>query len=281
MATRPGRRGRAALGAGGLASLALLGWWGLGSGAGAPRAAAPPAAAPKVPSFEQLKLEIVATYPHDPGAFTQGLLVADGALYESIGLHGASALRRVELESGRVLAEQRLPAEIFAEGLAAVAGQLVQLTWQNGVALVWDRARFAKVKEHRYEGEGWGLCADGSRLVMSNGSDTLTFRDPATFAAVGSVEVTLAGRPVERLNELECVDGLVYANLWMEDDLVRIDPASGRVTALIDAAGLLTPAERAATDVLNGIAYRPEAGTFLVTGKLWPKLFEVRFVPKG
>lgn len=229
---------------------------------------------------EQLRLEIVRVLPHDPGAFTQGLVWNGRTLYESTGLLGRSSLREVELETGRVVRRVALPPHVFGEGLALVEGRLVQLSWQNGLAFVWDAATFEPRGEHRYAGEGWGLCYDGRRLVMSDGSSTLAFRDPATFAETGRLGVTRDGDPVPYLNELECVGGAIYANIWQTDDIVRIDPASGRVTARIDARGLLAPAERAGVDVLNGIAYRPETGTFLVTGKLWPKLFEVRFVPR-
>src|SRR6185295_5189537 len=153
----------------------------------------------------------------------------------------------------------------------------IQLTWQEGVAFTYRKATFEQIAEQRSEGEGWGLCDDGKRRVMSNGSSRLTFRDRDTFAPRGSVQVTRAGQPVAQLNELECVDGAVYANVYQTDQIVRIDPANGRVTATIDASGLLTPDERAKTDVLNGIAYDPAKKTFLITGKLWPKMFEVVF----
>lgn len=246
-------------------------------------AAAPPAGgtAMETPApVERLRVEIVRVLPHDSGAFTQGLVWNGRTLYESTGLLGRSSLREVELETGRVLRRVALPPHVFGEGLALVGGRLVQLSWQNGLALVWDAATFEPRGEHRYAGEGWGLCYDGRRLVMSDGSSTLAFRDPATFAETGRIGVTRDGDPLPHLNELECVGGSIYANIWQTDDIVRIDPASGRVTAHIDARGLLGPAERAGVDVLNGIAYRPETGTFLVTGKLWPKLFEVRFVPR-
>lgn len=236
------------------------------------------AAATLVP--ESLRLEIVETYPHDPDAFTQGLVYHRGRLFESTGLHRRSSLREVEFRTGRVVRKVDLDDQLFGEGLALVGDALVQLTWQNGKALRWDLASFRPRGEHRYEGEGWGLCFDGRQLVMSDGSDTLSFRDSETFALKRRVRVTKVGLPVRRLNELECVDGVVYANIWERDEIVRIDPASGRVTASIDASGLLPLDERRRTDVLNGIAYVPARKTFLLTGKLWPKLFEVRFVPK-
>lgn len=222
-----------------------------------------------------LDLEVVARYPHDPEAFTQGLLWHDGRLFESTGLEGQSTLREVELASGRVLRRAELPREHFGEGLARVENRLVQITWQNHVAHVWDLERFEPVAEHRYTGEGWGLCYDGRSLVMSDGSDRLTFRDPETFAPRRTVRVTKLGRPVRWLNELECVDGAVYANVWQTDEIVRIDPESGRVSGVLGASGLLPPEDRQGVDVLNGIAYVPETGRFLITGKLWPTMFEV------
>jgi glutamine cyclotransferase len=240
-----------------------------------PQAPPPGATAP-----EDLVPQVLHSYPHDREAFTQGLLFFDGRLYESTGLQGRSSVRRVEPESGQVEARTELPPQLFGEGLARVADQLFQITWRDGRALVWDLAGFKKVREHAYTGEGWGLCYDGHRLVMSDGSDKLTFRDPATFAATGTLAVTRAGVPVMRLNELECVGDLVYANVWMDDHIARIDVKTGQVTGWIDATGLLRD-RRGSEDVLNGIAYVPERGTFFITGKLWPLLFEVRFVPRG
>jgi glutaminyl-peptide cyclotransferase len=241
---------------------------------------APAARAGELP--EQLVAEVISVRPHDPGAFTQGLLLHDGDLYESTGLTGRSSLRQVEPLTGEVKRRRELAPELFGEGLALAGGRLVQITWQDGRAFSYDLADWAAApREFRYSGEGWGLCADGSRLVMSDGSSRLTFRDPSTFEPTGGVSVTLAGQPVERLNELECVDGEVYANVWQTDEIVRIDAAGGVVTGVVRADGLLTPAERQATDVLNGIAYDPQTGHFLITGKLWPKLFEVAFVPRA
>lgn len=230
---------------------------------------------------EALRVEIVRRHPHDTEAFTQGLLWHGRSLYESTGLEGHSSLREVELTTGdvarRVVLEDE---ELFAEGLALAHGELFQLTWQNNVVIVYDATSFEEKRRIEYDGEGWGLCFDGRRLVMSDGSATLTFRDPATFDVTGSVEVSKIGRPLRRLNELECVDGQVYANVWQTDEIVRIDPRSGHVTAVIDARGLLEPIERRRTDVLNGIAWAPDREAFLITGKLWPWMFEVRFVPR-
>lgn len=235
----------------------------------------------KAGAVERLKVKVLSIRPHDPAAYTQGLVLHGGSLYESTGLYGASTLREVNPQTGEVLRRVDLPQRSFAEGLALVGDRLIQLTWQEGVAFVWGLAGFDRTGEHRYQGEGWGLCNDGKRLVMSNGSDRLTFRDPATFAPAGEVRVTAGGRPIDWLNELECVDGVVYANVWQTDEILRIDPATGKVTAVVDASGLLTSAERqGGAEVLNGIAYDPQKKTFLVTGKHWPKLFEVVFVPE-
>lgn len=267
-----------------VAGLALAAGFGLGGSRGGETHAAPTARPPSLPRAARLRVEVVATYPHDPQAFTQGLIERDGVLLESTGLYGGSSVRRVELETGKVLAEAHLPATLFGEGLALVeapgkAGRLVQLTWQEGKALLWDAASFRPEGEHQYQGEGWGLCFDGRRFAMSDGSDLLTFRDADTFATLSRVQVTRDGLPVGSLNELECVGEEIYANRWQFEEIVRVDAVTGRVTATIDASGLLTPAERAGADVLNGIAFRAKTGTFLLTGKLWPKVFEVRFVP--
>ena len=225
-----------------------------------------------------LHVDVLRTIPHDTTAYTQGLLWWRGKLYESTGQYGASTLRRVDPDTG--LVEQRLDIApgYFGEGLALVDEQLVQLTWKAQRAFVYELDDFTAIGTHRYIGEGWGLCHDGTRLIMSDGSDTLVFRDPSSFTAIGSVRVTLRGLPQSNLNELECVDDVVYANIWQHDEIVRVDPTSGRVTDHIDAAGLLTADEARGTDVLNGIAYNANAGTFYLTGKLWPKMFEVSFV---
>ena len=238
---------------------------------------AAPAAHPVAP--QRLRVDVVNVYPHDPGAFTQGLLLHDGALLESTGLEGRSSLREVELPTGHVARRLDLSPTYFGEGLALVGNRLIQLTWKNRVAFVYDLASFKQLGQLSYDGDGWGLCFDGQRLVRSDGTDRLYFHDPQTLARLGSVAVTLNGQPLRQLNELECVEGVVYANVWTTDSIVRIDPRTGIVTGVVDAAGLLTPAERSRADILNGIAWDPAKGTFYITGKLWPKLFEVRFVP--
>ncbi len=228
----------------------------------------------------RLGVEILAERPHDPGAFTQGLLWHDGALYESTGQYGESTVRRVNLETGAVEAQRALPEEHFGEGLARVGERLIQLTWNAGIAYVYDIDDFTLLDSLRYEGKGWGLCFDGEALFMSDGTPRLTRRDPDSFATLETLEVTLEGRPVADVNELECAEGWLYANIWRTDWIVRIDPASGEVVALIDAGPLRArlPATSDPDAVLNGIAYLPESATFLLTGKNWPSAFEVIFV---
>ena len=220
--------------------------------------------------------EVVASFPHDREAYTQGLLLHSGRFYESTGLVGRSTLRRVVPATGMVEWRFTLAGNLFGEGLALVGDRFIQLTWQNNVAMIYD-LDFNRAGTFDYQGEGWGLCYDGARLVMSDGSNRLFFRNPQTFAVIGEVAVTRGGSAVSRLNELECVGKLVYANVYQTDTIVRIDPASGQVLTTIDASGLLTPAEAVGVDVLNGIAFDPASGHFFLTGKLWPKLFEVRF----
>ncbi|MFO7546684.1 MAG: glutaminyl-peptide cyclotransferase [Trueperaceae bacterium] len=229
---------------------------------------------------ERLTVEVLAELPHDAAAFTQGLqLGQDGKLYESTGLVGRSSVREVARDSGAVIRQRDIPAPYFAEGLTLVGDEVLQLTWQAGLAFRWNRTTFEPTGHARYEGEGWGLCFDGEALWMSDGSATLTRRDPSTFAVLDSVEVRAEGEPLARLNELECVDDVIYANVWLTDEIVRIDPGSGRVTARIDAEPLRASLGAVSPDaVLNGIAYDAQNDTFLVTGKLWPKLYEVRFV---
>ena len=227
---------------------------------------------------ERLRVQVIKSYPHDRSAFTQGLLIDGGKLFESTGLVGQSSLREVEVTSGRVIRKVDVPAPIFAEGLALVGDTLIQLTWQNGKALLYNKHTFARAGEFAYRGEGWGLCPAGSELVMSDGSATLTFRRASDFGVVRTMSVTLDGQRLDQLNELECVGSDIYANVWTHDMIVRIDSKTGRVTQRIDAPNLLSPLERQGVDVLNGIAYDPADQSFLITGKLWPKIFRVKFV---
>ncbi|RKT52323.1 glutaminyl-peptide cyclotransferase [Saccharothrix australiensis] len=221
-------------------------------------------------------VEVLGEVPHDPAAFTQGLELADGELYEGTGLVGRSSLRRVDPATGEVRQRVDLPPPLFGEGVTVVDDRIWQLTWQNGVAILRDRRTLEEVKRVTYDGEGWGLCRDGDRLVMSDGTEELRFVDPETFAERGRVTVRRNGVPLVRINELECVGGHVWANLWQQDEVVRIDPASGDVLATVDLTSLRPP-DVPRTDVLNGIAAVPGAADeFLVTGKNWPKLFRVR-----
>lgn len=236
-----------------------------------------PAAAPLV---EELRVRVIRKYPHASDAFTQGLLWHEGVLYESTGQYGKSSLRKVRLEDGKVLERHELAPELFGEGLARVEDRLIQLSWRSGQALVYELATLKPRETLRYPGEGWGLCFDGTSLVMSDGSSFLEFRDPDSMELIREVTVKKSGRPVRRVNELECVGPYVYANVWQRDEILRIDPKSGNVTAVIDASGLLSRAEADRADVLNGIAYKADSKTFLLTGKHWPQLFEVELVPR-
>ncbi len=224
-----------------------------------------------------LRVNVQREIPHDTDAFTQGLVFEDGVLFESTGLRGESDLRRVDPATGDVQAIVTIDEPYFAEGLALVDDRLILITLDEEEAFVFDPSTLERVGTFEYEGSGWGLCYDGERLVMTDGGDRLTFRDPETFAPLGGVQVRLRGQPLRELNELECVDGAVYANVWGEEYLVRVDPETGRVTHQIDASGLLAPDERSGTDVLNGIAWNPRTETFYVTGKWWPTMFEVTF----
>jgi glutamine cyclotransferase len=230
-----------------------------------------PGPAPAAPA--RIGYRIVESFTHDPSAFTQGLLYHDGRLLESTGQFGASSLREVEIRTGRVIRRVELPRHEFGEGLALAGGQLFQLTWRNGVAYRWNPTTFAALGSLPFEGEGWGLAFDGKELVQSDGSARLTFRSPDTFAPTRVLDVSRAGTPQFYLNELEWIDGAIWANVWMSDEIVRIDPASGRVTGVLDLTGLLTPEEASRADVLNGLAWDPGGKILYVTGKYWPRLF--------
>ncbi len=236
--------------------------------------AARAAAAPAVPIASA---EVVARYPHDRTAFTEGLIWRDGALYESVGREGESDVRRVRLKDGVVERRAVIPPAQFGEGLAAWGPDLISLTWHDGVAHRWTAKTLKRVGQSRYTGEGWGLTANAAQLIQSNGSAQLVFRDPRTLAERRRITVTLGGRPLDQLNELEWVDGTILANVWHQPWIVRIDPASGAVTQLIDLRPLV--AEIRPTDqeaVPNGIAWDAKGRRLFVTGKLWPTLFEIR-----
>ena len=221
--------------------------------------------------------EVVNTYPHDRNAFTQGLVFHQGLLYESTGMNGASSLRRVELETGKVLMKVDVPAIYFAEGLALFNNRLYQLTWQNQQGFVYDLDSFNVIRGFNYAGEGWGLTHDSRSLILSDGTNRIRFLNPDTFEVQRVITVQDNGRDITQLNELEYIKGEIYANIWYSDRVARVDPQSGRVTAWINLAGLLAPEDR--TDpgaVLNGIAYDEASDRLFVTGKYWPKLFEIR-----
>jgi len=257
---------------------------------------------------QNYKVEVLNTYPHDPNAFTQGLIWHDGHLYESTGLRGESTLREVDLTTGDVIQsipvsrpQEELDAgelDYFAEGLELVNNQLIQLTWQQNTAFVYDLDTFERVGEFNYENEGWGLCYDGKYLYHSDSTQYLAVREPDTFNLIARVLVTINGQPVnaDRLNELECVGDSIYANWWQSDAILEIDKYTGNIKSVIDASNLLTDEMKLeipgatlneadntvnvpSNAVLNGIAYNPESDTFYITGKQWPRLFEVRFVP--
>ena len=219
---------------------------------------------------------IVHTYPHDPGAFTQGLIYHKGRLYEGTGLRGQSSLREVELETGKILREHNLPERYFGEGIALFDGRIVQLTWQSKLGFVYELDSFNQIREFQYTTEGWGITHDGQRWIMSDGSDTLFFLDSQTLMETGRVRVFDRGRPVGNLNELEYVKGKVLANVWTTDRIAQIDSSTGTVTGWIDLSGLSARMDLSRPiDVLNGIAYDPDDDRLFVTGKLWPNLFEI------
>ena len=241
--------------------------------------AQPPAEENDTVEIRRYTYEVIHVYPHDRKAFTQGLLFADGVLYEGTGLYGQSSLRKVDLESGTVLQMELLNGRYFGEGLALFDERLIQLTWRAQIGFVYDRESFALNDQFAYPTEGWGLTQDGKRLIMSDGTSTLYFLDPETFAETKQLQVHADGLPVNRLNELEWIQGEIFANIWQTDRIARIDPASGRVTGWIDLTGLLRMEDRLqGVDVLNGIAYDPATKRLFVTGKLWPKLFEIKLI---
>jgi len=220
---------------------------------------------------------VVHVWPHDRKAFTQGLVFWNGVLLESTGLNGESTLRKVDLQTGQVLKQVAVPARYFAEGLTVLGSNIFQLTWQNQKCFVYDLQSFQLQGEFSYTGEGWGLTTDGQWLIMSDGSHQIRLLDPVTFAVQRTISVFHKGQPVRGLNELEYVKGEIWANVWQTDYIVRVDPATGKLLGIVDFTGLLAPQDRdATTDVMNGIAYDAASDRLFVTGKRWPKLFEVR-----
>lgn len=239
-----------------------------------------PAASPAPgSSVAQLRYELVGTYPHDAGAFTQGLAYRDGFLYEGTGRRGESSLRQVRVETGEVVRQVDLPPAYFGEGIAILGARVYQLTWVSGVGFVYDLETFQVVQQFRQVADGWGLTHDGSSLIQSDGSATLYFLEPQTMALQRRVQVHDERGPVDQINELEYVDGVIFANVWHSDEILRISPADGSVNGRLDLVGILPDVERRDPEaVLNGIAHDPETGRLYVTGKLWPKLFEIRIL---
>jgi len=254
--------------------LSLRAWWLLIVVAACAAMAAANRAAP-VSGFR-----VVAEFPHDREAFTQGLAIQAGTLYEGTGLEGESSLRKVDLKTGRVQAQQKLDRQYFGEGIAILDGQIFQLTWRNKLAVVYDLETLRFIKTLRYAGEGWGLTTDGKHLIMSDGSSTLRILNPKTFEVVHRLEVKAGRKAVDKLNELEYVDGEIWANIWHSDRIARISPQTGEVLGWIDLTALYPMAQRANREcVLNGIAYDPEKKRIFVTGKNWPKLYEIEITP--
>ncbi|WP_207683258.1 glutaminyl-peptide cyclotransferase [Desulfonema magnum] len=237
------------------------------------------AVSPKSEAVPIYDYKIVSAYPHDPGAFTQGLIFEKGVLYESTGIRGRSSLRKVELQSGKVLQFLRLPNQFFGEGITLYGNKIIQLTWRSRTGFVYDKNSFELLNTFTYPTEGWGITHDDTRLIMSDGTSVLHFLNPENFKETARIEVADAYGPVERLNELEYIHGEIYANVWQTDRIARISPRTGQVTGWIELAGLLSSDDRKyPVDVLNGIAYDTEADRLFVTGKLWPKLFEIKLV---
>lgn len=222
--------------------------------------------------------KVVKAYPHDPQAFTQGLIFLDGFLYEGTGLNGRSGLRKVNLETGKVVQQKPIEEQYFGEGITDWGNDLVQITWQSGVGWVYDRATFQRKKQFKYGGEGWGITHDSKRLIMSDGSPVLRFLDPVTQAETGRIVVLDGRRPIANLNELEYVKGEIWANIWQTYRIARISPQTGQVLGWIDFSGIIQ--ESGDMDVMNGIAYDAKRDRLFVTGKLWPKIFQVKVVPR-
>ena len=244
----------------------------------APSTTSTPTSTP-TPAARTFTYEVVNTYPHDRNASTQGLVFENGVLYEGTGLRGHSTLRKVELATGDVLQIRQLPDRLFGEGITIFGDRIIQLTWHAGVGFVYDKDSFELLQIFTYPTEGWGITHDDQRLIMSDGTSTLHFLDPETLEEIDRIEVYDQNGPVTRLNELEYIEGEIYANVWQTDRIARIDPQTGRVIAWIDLAGLLDPEELdSPVDVLNGIAYDADEDRLFVTGKLWPKLLEIELI---
>jgi glutamine cyclotransferase len=222
--------------------------------------------------------DVINVYPHDPNAFTQGLVIDDGVMYEGTGLTGESSLRRVDIETGDVLQIHELPSEFFGEGITVFGDKIIQLTWQSEIGFVYDKNSFELLQNFSYPTEGWGITTDGTQLIMSDGTANLYFLDPKTFQTIGQVEVRNGTVPVNRLNELEYINGEVYANVWMTNKIAIINPHTGQVTGWIDLTGIYTPETSNSNNVLNGIAYDAENSRLYVTGKRWSQLFQINLI---
>lgn len=239
------------------------------------------AALPRKASIPVAGFRVVNTFPHDPQAFSQGLVVAEGTLYEGTGQNGESSLREVDLATGRVLRFVPLANEYFGEGVTVLGDRIYQLTWKNRLGLIYDRKTFAPISSFRYTGEGWGLTTDGEQLILSDGTSVLRFLDPKTFDVTRRVDVRAGGQKLDKLNELEFINGEVWANIWYSDRIARISPKTGEVTGWVDLTTLYPARDRPSREhVLNGIAYDAQAKRLFVTGKLWPKLYEIEVVGK-
>ena len=237
----------------------------------------PPKNPPENAVVPKLGYQIVSIWPHDPSAYTQGLLFVDGKIIESTGQVGRSSLRNVELQTGKILKKVEVPEPFFAEGIALLNNKVYQLTWEDQLGFIYDAQSFEKIGEFKYDGEGWGLTSDGRSLILSDGSNRIRFLDPDSFRVTRTIAVMDGKVPVNKLNELEFVNGEIYANIWHDDRLATIDPQTGRVKSWIDLSGLLQPGDVQDPEaVLNGIAYDQSSGRLFVTGKLWPRLFEIK-----
>ncbi|MDP3494964.1 MAG: glutaminyl-peptide cyclotransferase [Hyphomonadaceae bacterium] len=239
----------------------------------APAPAPSVAAAPAVPVYSH---QVVATYPHDKAAFTEGLQFVDGVMYESTGMEGTSWIRRFDLATGAVQAQHDIDDQYFGEGVLVLPDKIISLTWKNQKGFIYDRATLKPTGEFAYEGEGWALTTDGQKIFMSDGTSRIRILDPATLQETGGIDVKMNGRPVDQLNELEFIKGEIWANVFQSDRIVRIDPATGNVNSVVYLANLLSPQDRQGADVLNGIAYDSAGDRIFVTGKYWPKLFEIK-----
>jgi glutaminyl-peptide cyclotransferase len=229
------------------------------------------------------RYEVVNTYPHDPGAFTEGLFYLNGFLYESTGLERHSTIRKEKLETGEVVQKIDVPPQYFGEGIVNWKRRLISLTWKTEVGFIYDLETLKLQRRFSYQGEGWALTQDGKRLIMSDGTPDLRFLNPDTLQETGRITVTYEGKPVPKVNELEWVKGRIYANVWETNMMILIDPASGAITGIVNLEGLLSPSDRLSgpDSVLNGIAYDAARDRLFVTGKNWPKLFEIRVLPAG